>query len=173
MRTRSLLPAAAAFSAAVLGFGLTVRAEEPPAHPPQKPIDHPLLTAAVGDWTVSFTGHGPTGTMTGKATSKIAKGLGGTALFEDYSAPEMMPGGYQGHAVIKTSADGTTMTLWWFDSMGPEPIKLSGPLTADSATIEGPSPMGPMKIVWKKAEGGFDFEGTMSGKPWLSQKYRK
>jgi len=33
--------------------------------------------------------------------------------------------------------------------------------------------MGTMKVVWKKADGGFDWDGMLDGKPWLSQKYRK
>jgi hypothetical protein len=147
-------------------------AAEPPQPMPQKKIDHPLLQACVGEWAVTWSMQGPQGPQSGTGTSKIAMAIGDTAMVEDYSADIM--GGFHGHGVIKVSDDGKSISNWWFDSMGAEPLKLTGPLSADSATMEGDAPgMGRLKIVWKKAEGGFDFEGTADGKPWLSQKYRK
>jgi hypothetical protein len=173
MRTRLVLSAVAALAAASFLFVHSARAGDPPPDgmpPAQKKIDHPLLTAAIGEWTVTWTAaeHG-----SGTATSRIAPAAGGTLSVEDYSSPDMMPGGFHGHGVTKVSADGKTVTTWWFDSMGSEPIKLSGPLTADTATIEGETPMGAMKIVHKKVDGGFDFDGTLDGQPWLKQQYRK
>jgi hypothetical protein len=172
MHVRHVVSLVAAFAAGALVFGLSARAEDP-AMPSEKKIEHPLLKGVVGDWNVSWTATSQEGTQSGKATSTFRLAAGDTILVEDYSGPEMM-GGFYGHGVIKLSADGKTMTTWWFDSMGPEPLKLSGPVTDTTTTIEADAPqMGHIKIVWKKVDGGFDFDGTLNGNPWLKQEYRK
>ena len=51
----------------------------------------------------------------------------------------------------KVSDDGKTVTCWWFDNMGPQPMKLTGPITDTSLEMSGTIPgMGTMKIVEKK-----------------------
>ncbi len=167
-------------ASAVLAVGLflggdAARAGDAPTETPQpqKKIDHPFANALVGEWTVAYTMADASGQpQTGTAKSKIVLGIGGTALVEDYTG-EMMSMPFAGHGVYKVSDDGKTATGWWFDSMAPEPMKMSGPLTNDTMEIEGTTPMGPLKIVMKKVEGGFDWEGSMNGKTWLSQKFRK
>jgi hypothetical protein len=176
MRTRLVLSAVAALAAASFVFVHAARAGDPPAGgmpPMQKKITHPMLTGAVGEWNVTWTATEQGQTQTGTATSKVALQAGDTLMVEDYSAADMMPGGFHGHGVTKVSPDGKTVTTWWFDSMGSEPIKLTGPLTDTTATIEGETPMGAMKIVHTKVDGGCDFEGTLNGQPWLKQQYRK
>jgi hypothetical protein len=178
MRLRPLAVAAAAVAAVSVGLVLSARAEDPSEGmpPPQKKIDQPFLTSEVGDWKVSWKMYSEQGEMAGTSTSKFALAAGGTLLVEDYAAPEMM-GGFHGHGVLKVSDDGKSVTIWWFDTTSPEPMKLTGPLGTDSATMEGTMQMGPysakLKIVWKKVDGGFDFIGTMDGKPWLDQQYRR
>src|SRR5688572_1284624 len=134
---RARLLAAAAVATASVTLGLAVHAGDAPeggGHPPpQSAIDHPLLNAMVGDWTVTWSSTMPAPT-TGKATSKVTKAIGGTALVEDYSSDMM--GGFHGHGVTKVSEDGKTLTIWWFDSMGSEPIVLKGPLEAGQAITE-------------------------------------
>jgi hypothetical protein len=172
---RPVVAAAAALAAVAVVFSLAARAEDPPeGMPPSEPkIENPLLKGCVGEWKVTWSAEGPQGEETGTSTSKMSLAIGGTALVEDYSGPEMMPGGFFGHGVTKVSADGKTVTTWWFDSMMPEPMKLAGPLTDTTSTLEGTSPMGAMKITWTAVEGGFDFVGTLDGQPWLRQEYRR
>jgi hypothetical protein len=175
MRPKILVCAAALLAASLLVFGASALAGDPPAEGmpnPAKKIVNPLLLSAVGTWSVTWTADGPSGPQSGTATSRIAMAVGDTAVVEDYASTDMMPGGFYGHGVLRPSEDGKTLNLWWFDSMGGEPMKMTGPLTDTSSTVEGPSPMGPMKITWKKVEGGFDFDGEADGKPWLVQKYR-
>jgi hypothetical protein len=154
-------------------FAVSARAEDPHEMPAAPKIESPLLKAAVGEWQVSWTATTPDGAQSGTSTSRFALAIGDTGLVEDYSSPEMIPGtGFYGHGVARVADGGKTLRLWWFDSMGAEPVELRGPLTDTQSTIEGDTPMGHMKIVWKKVEGGFDFEGTLDGSPWLSQQYR-
>jgi hypothetical protein len=175
MKFRLAAPVAAALVAGAVAFAFSARAEDP-AHggmpPVQKKITNPLLTGVVGEWNVAYTMQDPSGPKSGKATSKISLAVGDTVLIEHYDGDLM--GEFHGLGVVKVSDDGKTMTNWWFDTFSAEPIKLSGPLTDAQSTIEGDCPgMGHMKIVWKKVDGGFDFDGTLDGHPWLSQQYRK
>src|SRR5262245_51434455 len=172
MRTRLVLTVAAAFAAGSTLFGLSARAADTPECkcPPQKQVGNALLKASVGEWEVAWSMTTPDGKkMSGKGTSKIALAVGGTALVEDYAG---MPG-FHGHAVIKESADGKTLTNWWFDSVAAEPIRFTGALGETSAVATGDCPgLGEMKIEWKRVEGGIDFQSTVAGQPFLTQQYR-
>jgi hypothetical protein len=175
MHRRSVVLGAALLAGASVAFGLAARAEDPhgDAPPREADITNPLLRSAVGDWKVTWIVTGPHGEVKGTSTSRFSVSVGGTALVEDYSSPEMVPGGFFGHGVTKVSGDGKTVRTWWFDTMSPEPMLLEGPLTETTSTMEGEGPMGTMRIVWKAAEGGFDFVGTLDGQPWLNQQYRR
>lgn len=182
MNVRLLACTSAAFVAGSVVLGLAVFAGDPPAgggappaaaeQPPMpKKIDQPLLKSAVGTWAVTWSMNGPDGAQSGKATSKISMAIGDTALLEDYSSDMM--GGFHGLGVVRPSLDGKTLSNWWFDTTMHDPVTLAGPLGDAQAVMEGTIPgFGTMKITWKKVEGGFDFDGTLDGKPWLTQKYR-
>jgi hypothetical protein len=167
-----------AVSAAVVAAGSSLvigsaRAEDAPgggaaAPTLEKKIDHPFVLAWVGDWDVTES----MGGTESKAKSKFALGIGGTALVEDY-AGQMAGQAFAGHGVGKVAADGKTMSLWWFDNLMPEPLKLSGPLSDTSLEVTGNGPMGAMKIVVKQVEGGLDWEFSSDGHPWMTQRYRK
>src|SRR5439155_14969084 len=134
---------------------LTALAADAPAGHEMKPlkkIDQPFVNGLVGEWTVTTAGEGPKGPMTGKGTAKFVLGVNGTAVVEDYTSDVM--GGYSGHGVGKVSEDGKTLRFWWFDSMNPEPIALTGPLADASVELTGACPEGTMTITWKKVDGG-------------------
>ncbi len=166
-------------------LAVSVRAGDPPpaaapaaapeCPPVQKKLDHPLLNAMIGEWSITFSATGPDGKVEeGTATSKAVLGIAGTAIVDDYNASGMGGSPFGGLGVYKVSDDGKTVSCWWFDNMGPEPMKLTGPITDTSLEMTGTIPgMGTMKIVEKKVEGGFDWEGTMDGKPMMTQKIRK
>jgi hypothetical protein len=174
MRTRLVLSVAAAFAAGSTLFGLSAGASDAPdckCPPPQKQVENALLKASIGEWEVTWSLNRPDGQkMSGKGTSKLALAVGGTAVVEDYAGMA----GFHGHAVLKESADGKTLTNWWFDSMAAEPIRFTGALTETSAVVTGDAPgLGQMRIEWKKVEGGIDFASTVGGKPFLTQQYRR
>lgn len=175
MRAFLALSIAAALVAASFVTAVSVLAEEkapaPAAPAPQKKIDHPFLTALVGDWAVTTTRQGSEGPVSAAGKSRIALGVRDTALLQDYDTSAM--GGYGGHGVAKVSDDGKTLRLWWYDSFGADPVLLEGPLTDTSAEITGTCPQGTIRILWKKVNGGFDFEMTMNDKPGFTDTYRK
>lgn len=175
-RLASLVAAAVAVTAG-LSLSFVARAGDAPAEPQmppmQKPIESALLKGLVGDWTVTSTMTGPDGKAhEDKATSKLSIGIGGTALIEDFSG-QMGGMPFAGHGVTKVGDDGKSILCWWFDTMMPEPIRLSGTVTDTSLEMTGTIPPGTIKIVETKVDGGFDWVGTLDGKPWMTQHYRK
>ena len=150
MQHRSLLASIlvggllAAAGAAILAAGAAPPAAPPAAAPPSPPPrprrGHPYLNALVGEWEVSFVTVDPTGkSHEVKGTSKIVLGVGGTAILEDYEC-RMPEGPFAGHGITKLSDDGKTVNAWWFDNMGPEPMKLTGTVTETTIEISGTVP---------------------------------
>ena len=151
-RTASSLAVLAVLTLGVLVGGRFARAEDPhggnphggrPAAP--QPVTQPFVEALVGAWNVETAG--PYG---GKGKVTFAKGVGGTALVEDYEKTSAM-GTYYAHGVYRVSDDGKTITLWRFDNHGVAPMTLSGPLGENGYTVTGEVPsMGSVKLTCEK-----------------------
>ena len=137
---------------AVLATGAVIgtrfaRAEDPKGGmpPAQKAMKQPFVETLVGTWNVETTGP-----MAGKGKATFTRGVGGTALLEDYEKTSAM-GTYFGHGVFKVSDDDKTITIWMLDNYGAEPLKLSGPLKDTGYEVSGETPgMGSMKITLEK-----------------------
>jgi hypothetical protein len=165
--------------AAALGLGVGLgagraRAEEPKggAPAPEKPLKHPLTDALVGSWTTVSSG------MMGGGKSKVsyALGIGGTALLQTYENTSGEPGKeetFHGHGVYKVSADGKTLSVWWFDSASAEPMKMTGPLTDGGYEIKGTHDGMPMKITFAKAGDGYEFKMFMGDAEVMKDVYTK
>jgi hypothetical protein len=154
--------------ALVVGAGLCAglaRAEDPKeAMPPvQKEMKQPFVDGLVGTWNIESTGP-----MAGKGKATFAKGVGATALLEDYEGTSAM-GSFSGHGIHKVSADNKTITVWWIDNYLAEPMKLTGPLTDTNYEISGEAPgMGAMKIKFEKKGDGLVFTMEAGGQTMVS-----
>lgn len=134
---------------AVVGARLARAGDPPTGIPPvQKVVKQAFLEAMVGTWDVETTGM-----FAGKGKTTFTKGVGGTALLEDYEKTSSM-GTYFAHGIYKVSDDEKTISLWRFDNFGPEPLKVSGTLKDTGYELSGEVPgYGPIKItVEKKGE---------------------
>ena len=154
--------------ALVVGAGLCAglaRAEDPKdvMPPVQKEMKQPFVDALVGTWNIETTGP-----MAGKGKATFAKGVGATALLEDYESLSAM-GKFSGHGIHKVSDDDKTITVWWIDNYVAEPLKLTGPLTDTGYAISGDAPgMGPMKIKFEKKGEGLVFTMEAGGNTMVS-----
>jgi hypothetical protein len=123
--------------ALVVGAGLCAglaRADDPKPGVPsgQKEVKQPFLDALIGTWNVETTGP----MAAGKGKSTFAKGVGGTAVLQDYEKKSAM-GPYFAHGIYKVSDDDKTLTLWWLDNHGAEPVKFTGALTDTGYDVSG------------------------------------
>jgi hypothetical protein len=165
MRARLSLVAAVALVGCVV-LGADARGGDVPAGPPmRKKVDHPFVSAWLGDWVVTTKG----GAGTARASVRLA--IGDTAVVHDYASES--DAGFAGHGVHRISDDGRTMTSWWFDSHGLEPMKMVGPLTETSAELNGTSSTGSLTVSWTRVEGGWDFTMSSGGRAILAQEYRR
>jgi hypothetical protein len=159
-----------AAAVATLAFGGSVSAEDPAAGGPpvQKPVAQAFLEHLVGTWSVDATGG-----MPGKGKAVFAKGIGGTALMQQYQLD--LPGSpFHGHAVHKVSDDGKTMTVWWFDNYISEPIRLAGPLKDAGYEITGEFPgMGSATITLEKTADGLAFRMSADGQELMAATYTR
>lgn len=144
---------------AVLRAGFA-RAEDPKKGMPQaqKAVQQAFLESLVGTWNVESTGP-----FAGKGKATFAKGVGDTAILEDYEKTSAM-GTYFAHGIYRVSDDGKTLTIWRFDNYGAEPLKLSGPLKDTGYEVSGTSPgMGPMKLTCEKTGDTLTFTMSAGG----------
>lgn len=161
-------------AASLAGLAALASPSDAGGGPPSRPafaaldrIDHPLVRAMLGEWSVSSKG--PMGEQAARASFRLA--AGGTALLHDYEGTGAIA--YAGHGVIRVTDGGRTMTAWWFDSHAPEPQKLSGPLSEDRAELYGSSAAGPLTLTWKRVEGGLDFTLKNGETTVLDDRYRR
>lgn len=141
------------------------RAEDPKEGMPpvQKAMKQALVETLVGTWNVESTGP-----FAGKGKATFAKGVGGTALLEDYEKTSAM-GTYFGHGIYKVSDDDKTITIWWLDNYSAEPVKLSGPLKDIGYEVSGDAPgMGPMKLTCEKKGDTLIFKMSVGGQEMTS-----
>jgi hypothetical protein len=111
----------------------------------QKSVKQAFIETLVGTWNVETTGR-----FAGKGRTAFAKGVGGTALLEDYEKTSAM-GTYYAHGIYKVSDDDRTITVWRIDNYGAEVLKLAGPLKDTGYEVSGEAPgMGPVKITLEK-----------------------
>jgi hypothetical protein len=142
------------------------RAEDPKGGmpPAQKAVKQPFVETLVGTWNIESTGP-----YAGKGKATFAKGVGGTALLEDYEKTSAV-GTYFGHGIHRVSDDDKTITIWMFDNYGAEPLKLSGPLKDTGFEVSGDTPgMGSMKLtcekkgeslIYRMSAGGMEMTST-------------
>ncbi len=143
--------------------------EEAGAPPSEKPIDGLALVKALsGTWTTKATS--TMGDMAGQVTYGLE--CGKTILASRY----VTKGGFgemHGFGVTKFSADGKTVTQWWFDSMMADVLAMTGPVTDTGYTIEGSSKMGSSKITLTKKGDGFEMKMWADGAEFMTETYTK
>jgi hypothetical protein len=153
MRRPSLIPvvAASVVVASILAAGAFASPEDsgPPGGmpAPQKKIDHPFATALPGEWswTAQSSAMGES-----KGTSTIRLGLLDTAVIEDVRGTTKM-GPFEGQALWRVGADGTSVKLWWFSNLMQDPEVFTGKLGSDGYEVS--SPAGGTMALRKTATG--------------------
>ena len=100
--------------------------------PAPKKIDQPFFASLLGNW--DWTSR-TSGGVEEKGTETFRLGLLDTAVFDDVDG---VSGGsaFQGHGVLQLSADGATVSGWWFFSPMPGPRALRGSLTPDGYDLK-------------------------------------
>ena len=92
---------------------------------------------------------------------------------EEYEATSAAMGPYAGHGVFKLGDDGKSVSVWWFDSMSPAPMKFTGTLTDTGYDATGDMPDGSgekMRITLEKKGAGYEFHGIgADGKDWMTE----
>jgi hypothetical protein len=162
MRTSHILLSACALTLCVAAVGF-VAAEETRGPVPQRLIAQPFLDGLVGSWTTESTmvHDGKESKGTGKST--YSRGIGGTALLQDYELTGPGPDGktmsFYGHGVTKLADDGKTVTTWWFCNMSPDVMKLVGTVSDTGLELSGESPHGGhVTISFTKTPDGLTFK---------------
>jgi hypothetical protein len=174
--SRLALVAALAATTAFAGFRLaSAKDDDKPAGGmvPQKPIASPFTDAMLGTWSTESESDMGQGPMKGKGKVTFEKGVGGTAILENYENNGAM-GVFSGHAIYKVSDDGKTLSCWWIDSTSPEPMKISGPLTEKGCDISSTLPDGSkFRITMEKTDTGILFKMFMNGQPVMKEAYAR
>ena len=169
--------AAAALVVSALSLSAGARAGDDPAPaapaapPPQKTVKHPFFDGLVGSYTTTMKGQ--MGDGSGKVTVRL--GVGGTAVIEDYDAT-MGKDPFSGHGVFKVGDDGKTVTIWWFDTMMPEAMKLSGALTDTGYDVSGDIPGAGMKmrLTFEKKGATYEMRGFGGdGAEWMKETWTR
>lgn len=158
--------------AAGAGFvarGALAEDEKPAEMPQEKAIDgHALVKALSGTWTTKATS--TMGDMAGQVTYGLE--CGKTILASRYQTK----GGFgemHGFGVTKISADGKTATQWWFDSMMPEALVMTGPVTETGFSVEGSNKQGASKVTLEKKGDGFEMKVFGDGNLFMTETYTK
>jgi hypothetical protein len=141
------------------------------APPMEKAIDgHALVKALTANgWTVKGDGAG---------TSTFRLGANKTVLVQDYTTAGGKMGPYGGVGATKVSADGKTATMWWFHSMGAQPMQFTGPITDTGYELSGdvPNMMGAITKatvkLTKKGEG-YEFTYVQDDQTYMTDTYTK
>jgi len=146
-----------------------VAGEEAGAPPSEKPVDgHALVKALSGTWNTKATS--TMGPMEGQVTYGLecAKTILATRYVTKGGFGEM-----HALAVTKFSADGKTVTQWWFDSMMADVLTMTGPVTDTGYTIEGSSKQGSSKVTLTKKGDGFEMKMWADGAEFMTETYTK
>jgi hypothetical protein len=175
MRTSRLaFVAALAAGVAFAGYRV-VLADGEPGMSLQKPMAASFLDSLVGSWTVATEMKMGPAAEKHNGTAKFWKGVGDTAVLEDYESSSM--GGFRGHAIYKLSADGKTMSCWWLDNMEGmnEPIHFSGPITDKGIDMKAelPGGAGTLRITMEKKDAGVVFNMFMNGTNGMTDTYTR
>ena len=171
--SRLALVASLAAVAAVAGFRLaSAKDEEKGGMVPQKPIASPFTDALLGSWMTESESDMGQGPQKGKGQVTFEKGVGGTAILETYQNTGAM-GAFSGHGIYKVSDDGKTLSCWWIDSMSPEVMKISGPLTEKGCDISAPMPKGKFRITMEKTDTGVSFKMFSADKQVMKEDYKR
>jgi hypothetical protein len=170
----ALVGATALCAAVAVAAGAALADDKKPSDagppPPLKAIKHPFVDCFLGDWTheASMSGN----PSRGRASFRLS--VGGTALLQDYEtgAPEMKAPDFWGHAVVRVSADGKSMTTWWFDNHSDEPMVFKGTLTEKSSDSTAKTPQGDMRMTWEKTADGLLMKMYQGGELFLTDVYK-
>lgn len=159
--------------AACLAGSGAVRAGDAPVPVPRPlpTIDHPFLTWLTGTWAIEkqepMLDEMPVGTRT------FGPGLGGTAVFSEYTRPD----GDGAYEVLRVAADGQTVRRWAFAptsrAMGLyAPIESSGPLKKSGFDL-APANVPSLVERWSRAGESLVTDFWIEGKSVAVQTWRR
>jgi hypothetical protein len=140
-----------------------------PIDPEKCPLaKHPFVRAQLGDWKITATSMG----TEYEGASRYRLAVGGHHVLHDYALAGG-PEDHRGFGVSALSADGTTITAWWFSNYFPEPLALTGPVTDVSWKGTGKGFTGEFTIVVTAKDGAMESVMTQGGAEIMKETYRR